>query len=225
MFKNLSVKNFFSTNSESRKGSKRNLEEWSHQKSSTIKRGVCKQLIHCIKEGCESKNSYDKFKVQVPLLLTILRRTNINIIIYLYDILLIGHSLDEILLSRDTVILFLQYLGLIMNWKKSVLIPMQEIEFLGLTINSVALEISLNRTKIQKVVSECQNLLNHPQTSILELIRLIGLVERNYSSSFTARLNCRFLQMQQISSLTENLSYLDKMVLNENAKMKLNWLV
>ena len=112
-----------------------------------------------------------------------------------------------------------------MNWKKSVLTPMQEIEFLGLTINSVALEISLNRTKIQKVVSECQNLLNHPQTSILELIRLIGLVERNYSSSFTTRLNCRFLQMQQISSLTENLSYLDKMVLNENAKMKLNWLV
>ena len=47
---------------------------------------------------------------------------------------------------------------------------------LGLIINSVTLELSLNKTKIQKVVSECQNLSNNPQTSILELTRLIGLL-------------------------------------------------
>ena len=40
-----------------------------------------------------------------------------------------------------------------------------------------------------------------------------------------ARLNCRFLQMQQISSLSENLSYLDKIVLNENSKIELKWWV
>ena len=40
-----------------------------------------------------------------------------------------------------------------------------------------------------------------------------------------ARLNCRFLQMQQILSLSENLSYLDKFVLNENSKIKLKWWV
>ena len=60
-----------------------------------------------------------------------------------------------------------------------MLTPVQEIEFLGLTINSVTLEISLKKTKIQKVVSECQNLLNYPQTSILELLKLTGLVDHN----------------------------------------------
>ena len=40
---------------------------------------------------------------------------------------------------------------------------MQKIEFLGLAINSATLELSLKKTKIQKIVSECQNLLNSPQ--------------------------------------------------------------
>ena len=95
--------------------------------------------------------------------MTILRRINIKIIIYLDDILLIGHSLEELVMSRDTVMFLLQHLGFIINWKKSVLTPVQEIEFLGLTINSVTLELSLNKTKTQKVVSERQNLLNNPQ--------------------------------------------------------------
>ena len=36
-----------------------------------------------------------------------------------------------------------------------------------------------------------------------------------------ATLNFRFLQMQQISSLSENLCYVDKIVLNKNSKIKL----
>ena len=109
---------------------------------------------------------------KVPM--TILRRIDIKIIIYLDHMLLIGHSVEEILISQDTVIFLLQHLGPFIKWKKSVLKPVQEIEFLGLTINSGTLELSLNKTKIEKGVSECQNLLNNPQTSILELTRLIG---------------------------------------------------
>ena len=138
--------------------------------------------------------------------------------------LLTGHSLEEIVMSRDTVIFLLQHLGFFINWKKSVLTPVQEIEFLGVTINSVTLVLSLNKTKIQKVVSECQKLLKNPQTSILELTRLIGLLTSTIPAVLPARLNCRFLQIQQISSLSENLSYLDKIV-NENSKIELKWWV
>ena len=102
-----------------------------------------------------------------------------------------------------------------------MLTPVQEIEFLGLTINSLTLELSSNKTKIQKVVSKCQNLLNNPQASILELTRLIGLLTLTIQAVLPVRLNCRFLQIQQISSLLENLSYLDKIVLNENSKSEL----
>ena len=91
--------------------------------------------------------------------MTILRTINIRIIIYLDDMLLIVHSLEQILMSRDTINFFLQHLGFVINWENSELTPVQEIEFLSLTINSVSLELSLNKTKIQKVVLECQNLL------------------------------------------------------------------
>ena len=79
-------------------------------------------------------------------------------------------------MSRDPIFFFLQHLGFAINWNKSVLTRKQEIELLCLTINSVALELSLNKTKIEKVVSEYQNFLNNRQTSILELTKLTGLL-------------------------------------------------
>ena len=57
-----------------------------------------------------------------------------------------------------------------------MLTPVQEIEFLGLRINTVTQELSLNKAKIQKVGSECQNLLNNLQSSMLELTKWIGLL-------------------------------------------------
>ena len=51
------------------------------------------------------------------------------------------------------------------------------------------------------------------------------LVDVNDSRSFTSKVGCRFLQMQQISSLPYNLSNLDKIVLKENSKIELKWLV
>ena len=79
-------------------------------------------------------------------------------------------------MCRDPIFFFLQHLGFVINWNKSVLTRVQEIEFLCLTINSVTLELSLNKTKIEKVVSEYQNFLNNRQTSILELTKLTGLL-------------------------------------------------
>ena len=45
--------------------------------------------------------------------------------------------MEELSMCCDTVIFLLQHLGFVINWKKAVLAPMQEIEFLGLKLNSV----------------------------------------------------------------------------------------
>ena len=63
-----------------------------------------------------------------------LGRINIKIIIEFADMLMNGHSLEEILISRNTLIFLLQHLGFVINWKKSVLKPVQE-KVLGLKIN------------------------------------------------------------------------------------------
>ena len=51
--------------------------------------------------------------------------------------LIMGQTMEEILMSRDTVIFLLQLLGFVLNLEKSILNPVQEIGFLGVTINSL----------------------------------------------------------------------------------------
>ena len=49
---------------------------------------------------------------------------------------------------------------------------------------------------------------------------MIGLLTSTIHVVLPARLNCGFLQMQQILSLPEYVSYL---VLNDNSKIELKW--
>ena len=137
--------------------------------------------------------------------------------------LLIGHSIEELSMCCDTVIFLLQHLGFVINWKKSVLTPVQEIEFLGLKINSVNLEISLTEEKIQKVKTKCQNLLTEPAPSIAELTTAIGLLTSTIQAVLPARLQCWYLQLQQLSSLKESNSYQQKIDLNHQSKTGLLW--
>ena len=53
------------------------------------------------------------------------------------------------------------------------------------------------------------------------LARLIGLLTSTIQAVFPVRLNCRFLQIQQTLSLSENPSYFDKIVLNKSSQIEL----
>ena len=68
--------------------------------------------------------------------IALLRRVNIRIIIYLDDMLLMGRTLPEIIMARDILIFLLQHLGFVINLKKSVLLPVKQIEFVGLVIDN-----------------------------------------------------------------------------------------
>ena len=68
-----------------------------------------------------------------------LRRLQIRVIIYLDDMILMSQTI-ELLISMDTVIFLLTHLGFVINPKKSMLNPVQKIEFLGLETDSVAMK-------------------------------------------------------------------------------------
>ena len=55
------------------------------------------------------------------------------------NIPLMGQTMEEILMSRDTTIFLMQHLGFILNMEKSILNLAQEI--LGLTVNSVKMAL------------------------------------------------------------------------------------
>ena len=83
--------------------------------------------------------------------------------------LLIGHTIEEMLIARPTVNFLLQEPGFVLNLKKSVLTPTKDIEFLGVTLDSLMMNLSLLEKKMSKVQKQCQELLQKTQASILDL--------------------------------------------------------
>ena len=87
-------------------------------------------------------------------------------------------------MSRGTLVFLLQHLVFVINLKKSVLKhPSQKREFLGVKIDTHTMTLALTEEKIEKVILKCQNLLSHPQTTVLELTKLIGLMSSTLKSS------------------------------------------
>ena len=78
-------------------------------------------------------------------------RLGIRLAIYLDDMLIIGRTMEETIALRDTVILLVQCLGFVVNQKKSVMTPVQEIEFLGMIVNSREMTISLPQKKLKSI--------------------------------------------------------------------------
>ena len=84
--------------------------------------------------------------------------------------LIIGRTRQEIIALRDKVILLLlQCLGFLINQKKSEMTPVQEIEFLGMIVNSKEMTITLPQKKLQLIKQMCQDMYQNPETTVLEL--------------------------------------------------------
>ena len=73
--------------------------------------------------------------------------------------LTIGRTRKETKTLQDTAILLLQCEGFVLNQKKSVMTPIQEIEFLEMLINSKEMTISLPQKKLKSIKQMCHNLI------------------------------------------------------------------
>ena len=159
--------------------------------------------------------------IKIPVL--VLRQLNIPIIICLDDMLLIDHTIEEPLMARDTVIFLLQQLGFVLNLKKSELTPTQRIEFLGVTIDSLIMTLSLPEKKVSKVQKQFQELLQKTKKSISELKKLAGLLPSTIQAVLPVQINFRYLQQQPIEALKTQGLCCKKVVLNGNSKEELQW--
>ena len=137
--------------------------------------------------------------------------------------LVTGQTMDEILMSRDTVIFLLKHLGFVLNLEKSILNPVQEIEFLVVTINSLKMCLSLTQEKVLKIQSQCQDVHARGQVIVHELTRLLGLLASTIQAVLRAQMNFRYLQQQQIKALRATQCYQATVFLNSNSKEELQW--
>ena len=85
-------------------------------------------------------------------------------------------SVEELTMTRDTLIYLLQNLGFLINIKISVLQTCQTIQFLGKEINSIDITVTLPQEKKDWIVKQCQDLLTKSSVSIRELTQLIGML-------------------------------------------------
>ena len=142
-------------------------------------------------------------KLMKPVL-SILRQSGVRLVAYLDDFLIMGETRQLTLQHAATTLNLLEGLGFVVNYPKSVLIPSQEIEFLGFIVNSLNLSLSLPTDKIKKVRQNCQRLLDNPVVTVWELAKFLGLLSASIQAVFPAPLNYRYLQHAKNSVLKKN---------------------
>ena len=102
---------------------------------------LCKLMCLCLGLGPAQR----VFRKLLKILISLLRKINIRVIIYLDDMLSLSYIIQEAHMSRDTVIYLLRNLSFIINLRKSILHPCQKIEFLGMEIDSIKMILSLTQ--------------------------------------------------------------------------------
>ena len=106
-----------------------------------------------------------------------LRKRGVRLIVYLDDMLIIGASAEEATLFTTMAIELLESLGFTLNQEKSILTPTQTIEFLGFTINSNTMTISLPNEKITKLQKLCRQIMSASKPKLRSIAQLLGLLE------------------------------------------------
>ena len=98
-----------------------------------------------------------------------------RIVNYLDDFLIVAESASECLRARNIVTSVITLLGFEVSWKK-VTDPSQKTTFLGINIDSVAMELSLPMAKVEKLSATIQCLIEKGSATKKELECVGGLV-------------------------------------------------
>ena len=131
--------------------------------------------------------------MKIPI--AILRRLGIRLVIYLDDILIMNQSLTDIISDLSTAVYLLENLGFLINQEKSVLVPSHITEFLGFTVNSETMTLSLPKDKVLKIKENCLDLVNRQPVSVRGLAQLIGRLTATNQAVLPSPLHYRSLQL------------------------------
>ena len=108
--------------------------------------------------------------------------------------------------------------------KKSVLVPVQRIEYLGFELDSVKMIVTLTPRKKEKVRKLAKALLNKWQVMIQELAVFIGNLMAAEQGVTAAPLQYRGLEIIRNEALAQNCGNYDvKFVLSQKARADVKW--
>ena len=172
-----------------------------HQYLRFIFQGKCYQF-QCLPFGLSSAPWV--FTKTLKPALALLREMGVRLIAYIDDILVLAESKELAKNHVEGVVYLLQCLGFQINQKKSVLEPAQVREFLGLSVDTVAMELRLPLDKIKKIRTESRAMMRAKQVSGRALARLVGKMNAASQVIPPAPLFFRHLQMTLADTLNQH---------------------
>ena len=99
-----------------------------------------------------------------------------------------------------------QLFELMVNQKKSILTPMQDLEFLGFHVSSMTMRLSIPSEKFCKIQQDARRMLLQTFISVKEIARFVGKTTATMRAIPLAPLHYRALQMKTNSVLPLNYS-------------------
>ena len=124
----------------------------------------------------------------------------------------------------DFLILLPQWLGFTINWDKSSLEPTQSLTFLCLSIDSLAMSLSLPEKKLPKLKEKCQKVLSNPKSPAREVASLLSTLEATRHAIWQAPLHYRHMHTQLIKTLHASGQNYDTILsLNSSTQIEMHW--
>ena len=158
----------------------------------------------------------------MKVVMTLLRSWGIRIIIYIDDILIMAESAAEVAQHLEVLIHVLQSLGFIINFEKSVMTPKQELEFLGMMVNTTTLLISLPADKLKQIQSEAARMCSMDSLSVRLLAHFLGKLNAATQAIPPAPLFYQCLQRDlQAALASSNQDYKTPLTLSAGAREEL----
>ena len=155
---------------------------------------------------------------------SLLRRLGMRLVQYLDDGLFMSQDPLGQARDRNTALFVMMKLGFTVNWEKSELNPKQVIEFLGMTIDSHKMLLSLPPAKVQSIKAKCQQLLTLKCTTVRQVAKQVGKIAASVKAVVPGQLFCRQLQMLKTQGLlAQQQNYEAEITLTPECKEEMQW--
>ena len=178
----------------------------------------------CLPQGLTSAPRI--FTKLLKPVLSHLHKLGIFVSCYLDDCIFIADSADVLISNVLYTLHLFDSLGLTVNPHKSVLEPTQEIEFLGVILNSVDMTATLTPRRKKHIKAQGSLLLNKDVISLLELSSFIGMAVASDPAVELAPLRYKYLEIIRNRELARHHgNYSSPVLLDNHARDLITWWV
>ena len=145
-------------------------------------------------------------------------------VVYIDDTWLTSEDYNSCVNNIAETITLLDRLGFVIHPEKSILIPTQEITFLGFIFNSANMTLKLTPERALKLKTACLETLEAATPHIRDVARLLGLMTSSFPGVMYGALHYRALEMGKTCALKQNKGNFDRpMTLSSEAKSDIQW--